>query len=226
MAAREAFQSTHSLRSATRLDVFRIPLIFVSIHALLAECDYYSFNSKLIPESFNPRTPCGVRRSQDNRKFVTFRFQSTHSLRSATCSRIRPDEIQWVSIHALLAECDSRTRCQSSKDTGFNPRTPCGVRHPDSDAALGCIPFQSTHSLRSATGWFVGVTANHVVSIHALLAECDPATFQMPPWTRRFNPRTPCGVRRRPTLYITTQQSKSYFAPTSLKRPSLHGYTF
>lgn len=29
-----------------------------------------------------------------------------------------------------------------------------------------------------------------------------------------------------PTLYITTQQSKSYFAPTSLKRPSLHGYTF
>jgi len=33
-------------------------------------------------------------------------------------------------------------------------------------------------------------------------------------------------VRLRPTLYIATQQSKSYFAPTSLKRPSLHGCSF
>ena len=33
----------------------------VSIHALLAECDATLRNNKSTIESFNPRTPCGVR---------------------------------------------------------------------------------------------------------------------------------------------------------------------
>ena len=152
---------------------------------------------------FNPRTPCGVRQFIKNNAKLHSSFQSTHSLRSATNPHLQPQTRRRVSIHALLAECDLSLVDESQKLS---------------------------------------------VSIHALLAECDFPRNLPSPHSRSFNPRTPCGVRllclcygpptcrfqsthslrsaTQPTLYITTQQSKSYFAPTSLKRPSLHGYTF
>ena len=79
------------------------------------------------------------------------RFQSTHSLRSATSAQSNLAKLRTVSIHALLAECD--------RFTGY--------------ATQNNDPFQSTHSLRSATAW---------------------RRFPCPS-CRRFNPRTPCGVR-------------------------------
>lgn len=75
-------------------------------------------------------------------------------------------------------------------------------------------------------GWHLLEACTRHVSVHALLAECDQLLHNIIKKLSCFNPRTPCGVRLRPTLYIATQQSKSYFAPTSLKRPSLHGYSF
>ena len=108
-------------------------------------------------------------------------FQSTHSLRSATGGNFLYLVPKKVSIHALLAECDYIIKMYLTCRNSFNPRTPCGVRPQPAGNWKWYQRFQSTHSLRSAT---------------------------------------------QPTLYITTQQSKSYFAPTSLKRPSLHGYTF
>ena len=122
---------------------------------------------------FNPRTPCGVRRAHELYAYVRDQFQSTHSLRSATAGRVRLPRPESVSIHALLAECDPLVQEQgfvspvsihallaecdgTSVDrefivTGFNPRTPCGVRR--SLRTMTTIPrkFQSTHSLRSAT---------------------------------------------------------------------------
>nr|DAX05081.1 MAG TPA: hypothetical protein [Caudoviricetes sp.] len=55
---------------------------------------------------FNPRTPCGVRHRFKPGRVIKCRFQSTHSLRSATAAHHR----------------------QTAQKTGFNPRTPCGVR--------------------------------------------------------------------------------------------------
>ena len=100
-----------------------------------------------------------------------------------------------VSIHALLAECDILSIRY------FVERT----------------PFQSTHSLRSATNdghrqfsyTFVSIHALlaecdfnihkvkgfEEVSIHALLAECDKVCLAFPVKGHCFNPRTPCGVR-------------------------------
>ena len=78
-------------------------------------------------------------------------FQSTHSLRSAT---EHPRDLPVpgsVSIHALLAECDRTWAKAPCGQTCFNPRTPCGVRHAGTEAVITCQPFQSTHSLRSAT---------------------------------------------------------------------------
>ena len=146
----------------------------VSIHALLAECDLYDTIVSYSASSFNPRTPCGVRPS------------SEEHLR--TWSR--------VSIHALLAECDGFAVLYGSCDHSFNPRTPCGVRLRYLGRLVDSPRFQSTHSLRSATCWNLWSLKYRTVSIHALLAECDQDFHKIWCWLYRFNPRTPCGVRR------------------------------
>ena len=169
------FQSTHSLRSATPWPSTSFPGKYVSIHALLAECDVKPYGIPEANPSFNPRTPCGVRHG---------------------ASLVR---VQHVS---------------------FNPRTPCGVRRlPNSRISFSSM-FQSTHSLRSATYGLESIPAALFVSIHALLAECDNGEPRFCSSLRGFNPRTPCGVRLRLTIYIVIQQRKRYFAPTSRRRPS------
>ena len=169
-------------------------------------------------------------------------FQSTHSLRSATHFPVGSIYRRVVSIHALLAECDTSATATQRSSLGFNPRTPCGVRPYFSLMALFSAWFQSTHSLRSATQQVHDHLRKFHVSIHALLAECDlrhPALLRsIPCFNPRtpcgvrpnmavvlldregFNPRTPCGVRLRLTIYIVIQQRKRYFAPTSRRRPS------
>ena len=123
----------------------------VSIHALLAECDPYQ-------------------RATPPHKS---RFQSTHSLRSATLCTDSVSMRENVSIHALLAECDACASSHCNHATGFNPRTPCGVRPTIDDSDIVRLWFQSTHSLRSATAATAAARAEEAVSIHALLAECD-----------------------------------------------------
>ena len=190
--------------------------------------------------SFNPRTPCGVRPWDGSISFVALgvsihallaecdggfqrfggaagRFQSTHSLRSATALEDLEMINVWVSIHALLAECDQvfkgggnrpgvsihallaecdvYSRVPSPVPRSFNPRTPCGVRQAKTTKRKETIMFQSTHSLRSATGLANHFRYLHPVSIHALLAECDPPGVQTFWQSPCFNPRTPCGVR-------------------------------
>ena len=167
----------------------------VSIHALLAECDVTSSRQSIARRGFNPRTPCGVRldslvsggaggcfnprtpcgvrQSASNTRTARISFQSTHSLRSATRRPRHGLARATVSIHALLAECDSIQARILVKVRGFNPRTPCGVRPSDSSVQRTRLMFQSTHSLRSATFRFFCPAHPVNVSIHALLAECD-----------------------------------------------------
>ena len=172
---RSLFQSTHSLRSATAYDVMIISSVNVSIHALLAECD--------------PLTPPA--------KLKRLKFQSTHSLRSATGVLAGAVPCTPVSIHALLAECDRFRHSFPRPVRGFNPRTPCGVRPATGRALETVSAFQSTHSLRSATVPRTGEVETIMVSIHALLAECDSSTGQPLETIESFNPRTPCGVRHK-----------------------------
>ena len=126
----------------------------VSIHALLAECDIFWIQLVNVPRGFNPRTPCGVRLETLAPMTPTPQFQSTHSLRSATYGPLDLATFLRVSIHALLAECDLFPRKISSGEPGFNPRTPCGVRRNRAGIGNSFGEFQSTHSLRSATGFF------------------------------------------------------------------------
>ena len=125
----DQFQYTHSLRSATSGGRFPRGLGVVSIHALLAECDKTRGLSSSDGSSFNPRTPCGVRRR----------------------AKCLTESDYLVSIHALLTECDSLGMDDQIQGIGFNPRTPYGVRLVRPKRRRNRLSFQSTHSLRSAT---------------------------------------------------------------------------
>ena len=151
LAGNEEFQSTHSLRSATGFSCRTDCIPQVSIHALLAECDLIMESRVQGIAGFNPRTPCGVRRSMCQGVTVSKGFQSTHSLRSATVA----DAV----IQEFLTGFNPRTPCGvrlvravvSAPTLSFNPRTPCGVRHYGIRHYRVKREFQSTHSLRSAT---------------------------------------------------------------------------
>ena len=189
------FQSTHSLRSATVEYFNEFGEDVVSIHALLAECDTYEAGVMGIVNSFNPRTPCGVRPDFTDWEGIILRFQSTHSLRSATSGMRVFDMMTRVSIHALLAECDCLHALRVTSGKSFNPRTPCGVRRGRSwtfDSGTGFNPRTPCGVRRPHCGSTVLVLA---VSIHALLAECDQGPMMDPKGVTSFNPRTPCGVR-------------------------------
>ena len=96
------FQSTHSLRSATIYPTGELVTSMVSIHALLAECDSSRPKFGTHAPRFNPRTPCGVRLTRIIRPPPRGRFQSTHSLRSATPRTGREAGTVWFqSTHSL-----------------------------------------------------------------------------------------------------------------------------
>ena len=80
------FLSTLSLRRATRLRA----------------------GSLSQPRNFYPRSPCGERRCKTCGKFGLFLFLSTLSLRRATKHKTYQGGTHHISIHALLAESDSK----------------------------------------------------------------------------------------------------------------------
>ena len=124
-------------------------------------------------DDFYPRSPCGERHILVNTLSAIFEFLSTLSLRRATFSRLlthhqlaflstlslrratnaRPDIRQpcVISIHALLAESDTKREEAKRTTDNFYPRSPCGERL--------IFPPVDTSSVS--------------ISIHALLAESD-----------------------------------------------------
>ena len=173
---------------------------------------------RLFAKSFNPRTPCGVRRFRCWWRGQAVRFQSTHSLRSATKLKPLKKGNNYVSIHALLAECDFSGFVIQHQGYCFNPRTPCGVRRSGRPKYTDSGAFQSTHSLRSATRngpytcYYWQFQSTHSLrsatrkatyprchesfqSTHSLRsATCHGGVVNLA--YRGFNPRTPCGVRQ------------------------------
>ena len=124
-------------------------------------------------------------------------FLSTLSLRRATHVTVFLCTHRAISIHALLAESDSRppsaswvwwlflstlslrratgsTRKLRMPPWNFYPRSPCGERRSSRMRLMGFLRFLSTLSLRRATLGGRLDALYLVISIHALLAESDP----------------------------------------------------
>ena len=79
-----------------------------------------------------------------------------------------------ISIHALLAESDSRVKFAKHLQTDFYPRSPCGERQtPNIFRHCTTYLFLSTLSLRRATYDTYAKVLRVNISIHALLAESD-----------------------------------------------------
>ena len=126
-----SFQSTHPARGAT---VRRPPFCFhfdISIHAPREGCDSLPSAPATTSTYFNPRTPRGVRRqrvctiSMGNRNFNPRTPRGVRLIRHVDL--LHDFEI---SIHAPREGCDSLLVCTRS----------------------ACVPFQSTHPARGATG--------------------------------------------------------------------------
>ena len=124
------FQSTHPLRGATTVEDDDLPaLVEISIHAPLAGCDSWPACTPPAQSHFNPRTPCGVRRSPRAENSARLEFQSTHPLRGATRPRTRQD--RRAGYFNPRTPCGVRRKIspeQYRDFENFNPRTPCGVR--------------------------------------------------------------------------------------------------
>ena len=146
----------------------------ISIHALLAESDFFLvfgvsficiFLSTLSlrratnctsigrPKRlyFYPRSPCGERQRAEIRASSQQEFLSTLSLRRATPrgGSCYLDNI--ISIHALLAESDPLKSESLTTYLDFYPRSPCGERLIFSLPLVLISLFLSTLSLRRAT---------------------------------------------------------------------------
>ena len=169
--------------------------LMVSIHALRVECDTAHRHLRHTATRFNPRTPCGVRRWLMPSKAYDPKFQSTHSVWSATVNILTKIIYQWFqSTHSVWSATTAGTSacptswfqsthsvwsatlhssCNDIALNGFNPRTPCGVRHTTSLSISASPMFQSTHSVWSATVSTTTLQPSLRVSIHALRVECD-----------------------------------------------------
>ena len=84
--------------------------------------------------------------------------------------------VPYISIHALLAESDLKLFAERFRDTLF--LSTLSLRRATITLTVLLIQpirFLSTLSLRRATNGFAGVLFLIDISIHALLAESDPA---------------------------------------------------
>ena len=122
------FQSTHPMRGATTM-----PLTIATAASYFnprTPCGVRRTRTFLPPRElyFNPRTPCGVRPFGGRYFLFTAIFQSTHPMRGATFARLK---------------------------------------------SPSAMPFQSTHPMRGATYKGNYVRRTYHISIHAPHAGCD-----------------------------------------------------
>ena len=105
---RPLFQSTRPLRGATSLSALCPPPPGISIHAPLAGRDRCKHNLPHAPLDFNPRAPCGARRTA----WTTSRPCANFNPRAPCGARLdrllRVAIVAPISIHAPLAGRDRR----------------------------------------------------------------------------------------------------------------------
>ena len=184
---------------------------------------YFAVESYDSQDNFNPRPPCGGRLDYFgvSADYILFqstppvrgaterglhrgrrvrRFQSTPPVRGATACRWTHSGRCWrISIHAPRAGGDKRPAGRTGHTGHFNPRPPCGGR----------LPFPSPRDFSTAISIHApragGDAPGHkrlrprlLISIHAPRAGGDPTyQAQSEEYSEDFNPRPPCGGRRR-----------------------------
>ena len=124
-----------------------------------------------------------------------------------------------ISIHAPRVGSDFFSFTPSTSKVYFNPRSPCGERHVEWDYCVPKILFQSTlpvwgatdgreysrdegrisiHAPRVGSDVWNSLRGNHCrISIHAPRVGSDKLAGPQIRQEQNFNPRSPCGERRK-----------------------------
>ena len=229
-----------SLRRATGRHTSQKDPQFISIHALLAESDENNDSDPYRGCNFYPRSPCGERPCAASLPSCPYR---DFYPRSPCGERHRAAAAQIfqvaISIHALLAESDSRSERiirflslflstlslrratdldarSASRKCNFYPRSPCGERPMPFSLRFASFNFYP----RSPCGERQAVLHVHffcvTISIHALLAESDILHSQRIQNKNNFYPRSPCGERRK--LLFSVLLRAVFLSTLSLRR--------
>ena len=130
-----------------------------------------------------------------------------------------------ISIHAPHAGCDICPRRATTDTEHFNPRTPCGVRHPDFPLEKAERDFnpRTPCGVRHADN--VRFCMLYLISIHAPHAGCDFTAVVSSLTPFDFNPRTPCGVRRDKYRLTTSLYVFNPRTPCGVRRCGICGKT-
>ena len=170
-------------------------------------------------DNFNPRSPCGERRTGGGLPCSSRRFQSTLPVRGATWAFTHLHHTGPGFQSTLPVRGATRTGCCSRYHRrDFNPRSPCGERQNRTHVLPPLVAI-SIHAPRAGSdGRYVAVDRIGSISIHAPRAGSDypcffsitsAAGFQSTLPVRGatealkdakdaeedFNPRSPCGER-------------------------------
>ena len=122
------FQPTRPLRGATSDTGAIGSKAAISTHAPLAGRDHPSTAFLMSMRNFNPRAPCGARRTFGDVLCRLSGFQPTRPLRGATIAMEHRPEGGQISTHAPLAGRDDHPFIRIKIYHHFNPRAPCGAR--------------------------------------------------------------------------------------------------
>ena len=128
-----------------------------------------------------------------------------------------------ISIHALLAESDSRTLLKYTGWDYFYPRSPCGERLHCLGGGLLALQFLSTLSLRRATSCTGTATLPEVeflstLSLRRATANSGPCNGRL----LHFYPRSPCGER--PAGNKAGAESFKFLSTLSLRRATFTNF--
>ena len=187
----------------------------ISIHALLAESDPLLAYCQEHIKNFYPRSPCGERRfSLPNLSNMEVIFLSTLSLRRATFPIVPAELITLVFLSTLSLRRATRAcaiACMVFND--FYPRSPCGER-PRRSPLPSCAEYfypRSPCGERRLVG--MGRMNNHIISIHALLAESDLGNVVVGSRMSRF--LSTLSLRRATPIDVPQYQILEDFYPRS-----------
>ena len=146
------FLSTLSLRRATVCPPVGSLVLFISIHALLAESDQRYHRQAADRGYFYPRSPCGERLPACWRGCsLRYNFYPRSPCGERLHEALHRGRLLPISIHALLAESDPGPKSTTPDKYYFYPRSPCGERRGPRWKECRHPPFLSTLSLRRAT---------------------------------------------------------------------------
>ncbi len=163
---------------------------------------------KMMPASlhFNPRLPCGRRRSSISMPGASRQFQSSPPMREATQDLLR--RALTIKHFNPRLPCGRRRTIATTARTifYFNPHLPCGRQLGSVSPVAKSSSFQSPPPMRGATVFGRGAAPGSYISTHAPHAESDTATITARATKAHFNPHLPCGRRR----------GKKYFSSPSV----------